>query len=240
MQREIIFECCCTGVGEVVEAMEGGASRIELCEELWIGGVTPSVELITEVLDVCRRKANASGQLQVFGAVPVNVLVRPRGGDFVYSEEEAEIMLAQIETCKRLGVNGVVIGALNENGDIDVPLMKRLIAAAAPLKVTFHRAFDECRNPGKALEDIIALGCRRLLSSGQAKSADEGRELLSKLVRKAGGRIIIMPGAGINPGNIARIAAETGASEYHGSAHGPDGKTDRATVSAIVNILNSN
>lgn len=223
-----------------MEAIEGGASRIELCEELGIGGVTPSMELIEAVLDVCNKKANASGLSKANGAVPVNVLVRPRGGDFVYSEEEAETMLAQIETCKRLGVNGVVIGALNEKGDIDMPLMKRLIAATAPLEVTFHRAFDECRDPEKALEDLIALGCKRLLSSGQAKSADDGRTLLAKLVRNDGGRIIIMPGAGINPGNIARIASATGATEYHGSAHGPGGTTDRETVAAIVNTLNIN
>ncbi|MBO4671754.1 MAG: copper homeostasis protein CutC [Bacteroidales bacterium] len=226
MTKGLLFECCCTSVQEVAEAIEGGAGRIELCEELGIGGVTPSEDLIREVQAVCTKMG-----------VPVNVLVRPRGGDFVYSEEEAETMLQQISLCKALEVNGVVIGALTPDGDVVMPLMKRLIAEAAPLEVTFHRAFDECRNPRKALEDIISLGCQRLLSSGQAKSAYEGRGLLAELVRQAAGRIIVMPGAGINPINIASIVEISGAVEFHGSAHGPVGKTDRETVSAIIQHL---
>ena len=225
MGRKLFFECCCTTVREVVEAICGGASRIELCEALEIGGVTPSESLIREALE-----ANPAGR-----QIPINVLVRPRGGNFVYSKDEADLMVDRIGLCKQFGVNGIVVGALDGQGNVDMPLMRRLMAKAAPLEVTFHRAFDECRAPEEALEDIIALGCRRLLSSGHEKSADEGRELLSKLVRQAGGRIIVMPGAGITPDNIARIVQSTQATEYHGSAHGPAGTTDRAVVSKIIN-----
>ena len=239
MTKGLLFECCCTTVGDVVEAVEGGAGRIELCEELGIGGVTPSEDLIEDVLAVCSRRRVPKDVLAVCAGrgVPVNVLVRPRGGDFVYDEAEAEEMIRQIRLCKALGVNGVVIGALTNEGDVDMPLMRRLIAEAGPLEVTFHRAFDECRDPAASLEDIISLGCSRLLTSGHEKSADEGRGLLAKLVHQAAGRIIVMPGAGINPGNIARIAETSRAVEFHGSAHGPAGSTDRETVSAIIQRL---
>ena len=162
------IECCCTSVGEVTEAVAGGASRIELCENLEVGGITPSSRLIRQVLDVC--------------PLPVNVLVRPRGGDFVFSEEEEEQMKQDIRNCKELGVNGVVIGALLGDGSIDTAMMRRLIQAARPLSVTFHRAFDCCKDPFRALEDVIALGCDRLLTSGLASSAYEGRELIARLV----------------------------------------------------------
>lgn len=217
----LFFECCCQSVEDAVEAQEGGASRIELCSRLEVGGVTPSEELIREVL------ANVS--------IPVNVLVRPREGDFVYDAEETAAILKSINLCKDLGVNGIVIGALSSEGDVDIPLMQRFMAATAPLEVTFHRAFDECLNPQKALDDIIGLGCKRLLTSGQKASAPEGAELIKELQNQAAGRIIIMPGAGIKPHNAAALAKLTQASEYHGSAHGFAGTTDREVVRAIVN-----
>ena len=213
------LECCCTSVAEVIEAYLGGAGRIELCFRLDVGGVTPSEALLKEVLAAT--------------PLPVNVLVRPREGDFCYSEAEAQQMLRSIEACKRLGASGIVIGALTPRGDVDIPLTKRLIAAARPLPVTFHRAFDECREPLEAFADVQALGCERLLSSGHEPSAYEGRFLLRKLVTLSKG-IIVMPGAGINPANIAALEAATGASEYHGSAHGESGHTERGTVAAIV------
>lgn len=218
----ITLECCCRTAEEAWEAMTGGAARVELCERLEVGGVTPSVETIKATLRKCD--------------LPVNVLVRPRAGDFVYSEEEIRLMEQQVQICKELGVNGVVIGALNSAGDIDVNTARRLIAAARPLQVTFHRAFDECREPLRALEDIIGLGCERLLTSGHAPSALEGIPLLKRLVGQAGERMIIMPGAGITPDNIGRLVALVGAKEYHGSAHGPSGSTDRNTVSSIVRV----
>ena len=218
-----LFESCCQSHEEALEALAGGAGRVELCAELGTGGVTPSESEIRQTLAQC--------------SLPVNVLVRPRGGTFVYSEDEARAMLRDIEMCKSLGVNGVVIGALSPRGQVDIPLMRRLTEAARPMKITFHRAFDECAEPFRALEDIIALGCDILLTSGQASSAYEGRKLIAELVQKAGDRIVIMPGAGINPRNISEIALATAASQFHGSAHGPDGATDRKVVEAIVRAL---
>ena len=196
-------EACCTGVEAVLAAERTGARRIELCERLELGGVTPSEALLREVLAVTH--------------LPVNVLVRPRGGDFVYDAAEAEQMLSSIRLCRGMGANGVVIGALTPSGGIDLPLMKRLVAAARPLSVTFHRAFDETADPFMALEEIIALGCDRLLTSGHAPDAFAGREMIGELVRRAAGRIVIMAGCGVRPGNIAQIARDSGAPEFHSS-----------------------
>ncbi|MBO7604772.1 MAG: copper homeostasis protein CutC [Bacteroidales bacterium] len=223
MQRGIIFECCCQSVRDAVEAQEGGARRIELCSRLEVGGVSPSERLIAEVLEAV--------------SIPVNVLVRPREGNFCYSPSEAEEILEHIAICKRLKVNGVVIGALTPDGQIDVPLVSRFIRAARPLEVTFHRAFDECAEPRTALEDIIALGCDTLLTSGHAPSALEGCALIASLVEQAAGRISIMPGAGINPSNIRQIVLTTGAGQYHGSARGSAGTTSRTVVGSIVNAF---
>ena len=200
-------EACCTSLEAVLAAERTGAQRIELCERLELGGVTPSEALLREVL--------------VATSLPVNVLVRPRGGDFVYDGVEEQTMLDSIALCRHLGVNGVVIGALTPSGRVDVPLMKRLIAAARPLSVTFHRAFDEAADPFAALEEVIALGCERLLTSGHAPDALAGRELIGELVRRAAGRIVIMAGCGVRPGNIAKIARDSLASEYHSSCISP-------------------
>ena len=206
-----------------MEARRAGAARVELCERLEVGGVTPGVVNIKETVEMC--------------GLPVNVLVRPREGDFVYDSEETQQMLETINKCKSLNVNGIVVGALTPDGDIDIPLMQRLMEAAAPLEVTFHRAFDESRNPQKSLEDIIGLGCKRLLTSGQKETAVSGRILIKELIDQADGRIVIMPGAGIMPINIYQLISATGANEYHGSAHGPSGKTDSSVVRRIVNAL---
>ena len=197
------LEACCTSLEAVRAAKAMGARRIELCEQLEIGGVTPSEALMREVLSSTR--------------LPVNVLVRPRGGDFVYTEAEIQAMLSSIHVCKRLGVNGVVIGALTPDGKVDLPLMRRLMAEAKGLSVTFHRAFDESVDPFAALEDIISLGCHRLLTSGHAPDAYAGREMLGRLVQAARGRIVILAGCGVRPGNIDAIADASGASEYHSS-----------------------
>ena len=223
MQRGIFFECCCQSVHDALEAQAGGAQRIELCSRLEVGGVSPSAQLISEVLGAV--------------SIPVNVLVRPREGNFCWTLGEAEEILETISICKGLKVNGVVIGALTPDGQIDMPLMSRFIAAARPLDVTFHRAFDECAEPFSALEDIISLGCNTLLTSGQAPSALEGSSLIASLVGQAAGRITVMPGAGINPSNIRQIVLATGAREYHGSARGPAGTTSRVVVSQIVNVF---
>ncbi len=214
------LECCCTSLDEVAEAVAGGASRIELCENLDVGGVTPSETLLESVMAHC--------------PLPVNVLVRPRGGDFVYTKEEEDSMLRDIEMCKRLNVNAVVIGALKADGDVDTEMVQRLIAAARPLRITFHRAFDCCRDPYTALNDIMALGCDRLLTSGHEESAYTGRSLIADLVSLSAGRLVIMPGGGVRPANIAEIEKDTNAPEYHGSAHGENGVTDRHVVSLMV------
>jgi copper homeostasis protein len=154
----------------------------------------------------------------VLTTTKLHVIIRPRGGDFLYSDLEREIMLEDVRMARRLGVDGVVFGALTADGDIDMDFMRRLMAESEGMSVTFHRAFDVCRNPFVALEQIIELGCDRILTSGQMPKAEDGVDLLKQLVEKAGDRIIIMPGCGVNAGNIAKIAQITGAKEFHFSA----------------------
>lgn len=199
-----ILEICAGSVESAIAARDGGAQRIELCAALEVGGVTPSAGLIAEA-----RKIDG---------LTLNVIIRPRGGDFLYNEYEAACMEQDIRTCKQLGVDGVVIGALTADGDIDTVLCKRLIAAAKSMSITFHRAFDMCRDPKKALEELIAMGCDRVLTSGQAATAEAGIPLLKELVQQAGRRIIIMPGCGVNSNNAAAILSATGATEIHASA----------------------
>ena len=197
-------ETCCPSAEAAGIAAKNGASRVELCESLEIGGVTPSQKMMEQVL-----KENPG--------LCVNVLVRPRGGDFIFSEDEIQTMLKDIRLCKSLGVNGVVIGALRPDGGVDMACMRRLIEEARPLSITFHRAFDECSDVRDCLEDVIALGCDRLLTSGHEKNALEGRFTIAELVKQAAGRIIIMAGCGVRPSNINIIAESTKAEEYHSS-----------------------
>lgn len=201
---EYFLESCCTDVEQIRRAQEAGARRIELCENLAVGGVTPSAELLKAAISVA--------------TVPVNVLVRPRGGDFVFSAAEADTMLRDIELCREAGAAAVVIGALDSRGDVDMPLMRRLCDAASGMSVTFHRAFDVCADPIAAFEDVLALGCDRLLTSGHESDAFKGRFFIAELVERAAGRIIVMPGCGVRRSNIARIAADTGAVEFHASS----------------------
>ena len=168
--------------------------------------------------------------------IPVQVLVRPREGDFVYNKDEVEGMSRDTRLAKRLGANGVVIGALKPDGSIDEDIIRRLVGEAEGMSITFHRAFDVCTHPEEALEQIISLGCHRLLTSGQAPTAEQGIPLLKRLVRQSSGRIIIMPGAGVNVDNARRILSETGASEIHGSLR-KGGHTDPEQVRAIVSAL---
>ena len=190
-------------------AVSGGVDRIELCRDIAVGGLTPEERTVRAVVAL---------------GVPVNVLVRPRAGDFVYSDGEAMEMLESVSLCRRLGVNGIVVGALTPAGDVDMERMRRFVAAARGngaerrLSVTFHRAFDECRKPFEAFEDVIALGCDRLLTSGTKPTAYEGRELIAELVRRSAGRIVVMPGGGVTAGNLQRVHSEILASEYHGTA----------------------
>lgn len=215
------LECCCTSLEEALEAQRGGASRIELCERLDVGGVTPRRELVEQVVAAC--------------TIPVNILVRSRGGDFHFSESEIDEMISSILDYKNMGINAVVIGALDGQGNVDKDAMKRMIGAARPLPVTFHRAFDVCADPLKAFDEIIELGCERLLTSGHEPDALTGSPLIAKLVEHAKDRITVMAGCGVRPSNIAQIEAITSAPEYHSSSHGPAGTTAAATVSELVN-----
>lgn len=199
-----ILEVCAGDIDSVIAAAAGGASRVELCSALGEGGVTPSIGFIRSALKV--------------PGIKVHVLIRPRGGDFLYTPEEVDCMVDDIVAAREAGVQGVVIGALTPEGDIDVDACRKMVAAAAGISVTFHRAFDLCRDPRKALEDIIALGCDRILTSGQAQTALEGKQNLAELVRQANGRIIILAGAGVSQHNAAEILSASGTNEIHASA----------------------
>lgn len=200
-----IIEICANSAQSCVEAEAGGATRVELCAAIPEGGTTPSYGEI--------RTAQA-----LTNKIDINVIIRPRGGDFLYTEAEVTSMLHDIELFKQLQVHGVVVGCLTPEGDIDVALLQRLVEAAKPLSVTFHRAFDVCRDPFTALEQLIEAGCDRILTSGQQPDAVKGIPLIAELVKRAAGRIIIMPGCGVRENNIAQIEAETGAREFHTSA----------------------
>lgn len=208
-----ILEICCGEIAAVEAAMEGGARRIELCSGLEEGGMTPSCALI--------RAAAATGMPEV------NVLIRPRPGDFLYSECEVRIMEDDIRLALESGATGVAIGALTPDCDIDIPVCRRLVRAAIETagrlrrpkpNITFHRAFDVCRDPCAALEDVIALGCDCLLTSGMEATAEKGIGMLRRLMEQAAGRIKIIAGAGVNPGNAAAILEQTGADGLHSTA----------------------
>jgi copper homeostasis protein len=184
-------------------ASQSGAQRVELCSSFVEGGITPSYGLIA---------------LAVQQNIAVNVLVRPRAGDSVYSSFEVEVMLEDIFAAKRAGANGVVIGALTNNFELNLDVMKSLIAAASPLEITFHRAFDVVADPFSTLEELVNLGVNRILTSGQQLTAEMGIPLLKKLVNLARDRLIILPAAGINASNAKKIWQQTGVTELHFSA----------------------
>lgn len=205
--RSVQVEVCVDSVEGALAAQQGGAVRVELCDNLFEGGTTPSAGTIA----LTRRHIG----------IGLHVIVRPRGGDFYYSELEYEVMCHDIETAKALGADGVVIGLLTAEGDVDTERTRRLIELARPLSVTFHRAFDVCRHPLAALETLIGLGVDRLLTSGQERTALEGLDLIVELVKRSGDQIIIMPGGGINERNVGRILAASNATEIHVSARSP-------------------
>ena len=198
------FEICANSVASCIAAQEGGADRVELCAGIPEGGTTPSFGMIRNA------RENIS--------IALNVIIRPRGGDFLYSESELREMVYDIQAAKELGADGLVFGCLRPDGSVDMEAMSVLMEAAGDTPVTFHRAFDHTNDPFKALEDIISLGSTRILTSGCRPTALEGAELLAQLVEKAAGRIIIMPGCGVREGNIAEIARLSGAREFHFSA----------------------
>ena len=211
----LISEICIDSVDGAVAAEQAGANRVELCANLLEGGTTPSLGLMETT--IARTK------------LPVQVMIRPRGGDFLYSEIEAEMMLRDIAAAKSARAGGVVFGCLTADGKIDAKLTEKLIAAARPLSVTFHRAFDVSRDPMDSLQTLIGLGVDRLLTSGQEPSVLEGAPLIKRLIELAAGRLIVMPGGGITARNVARIIRETGANEIHFAAlsETPSGMTHR-------------
>lgn len=230
-----LLEICAGSIQSALAAQAGGAHRIELCQNLEQGGITPSYGLIKQVLSRL--------------ASPVFVLIRPRPGNFHYDADELAIMAADVAQCRALGCAGVVLGALDAAGHVARASCRTLVEAAGPLQITFHRAFDVCQNQAQALEEIIALGCHRVLTSGGQASAPAGRAQLAALVRQAAGRIRIMPGAGITPATLPALVQATGAPEFHASAKqllapplaapatefdAPRWETDAATVAKMV------
>ena len=185
-------------------AEQAGADHIELCENPLEGGTTPSYGYLKKVIE------NIS--------IPVFPIIRPRGGDFLYSKDEWEIVLQDIQICKELGFPGIVTGSLTSDGSIHEDQLKRTIEVAGSMQVTFHRAFDRVANPLQAVEQIIACGCSRILTSGGKPTAPEGIEMIRQLVTQAAERIIIMPGSGVRSNNLAELMRITGAKEYHSSA----------------------
>ena len=197
-------EICVDSATGAFAAERGGADRVELCDNLLEGGTTPSAGCIA----ITRRRLK----------IRLQVIIRPRGGDFLYTPDEIEVVREDIRIAKDLGADGIVIGCLTAEGEIDRVRTAELIQLARPLNVTFHRAFDMCRDPQKALEELIALGVDQVLTSGQEACCLEGMELIAALHKQAAGRIIVMPGGGITPRNIQRIIDGTGVSEIHLSA----------------------
>jgi copper homeostasis protein len=203
MSKPYRLEICVESVERAQAAERGGADRIELCSDLRSGGITPSAGFMQTV----RRHVS----------LPIHALIRPRAGDFCYSTQEFEIMRDDIDAARRLGVDGIVLGILREDNRVDVERTRELVQMARPLPVTFHRAFDDCESPEKALEDVIQTGAARILTSGGKSSATDGLSTLAQMVQKAGARIGIMACGRINYENLAHIVQVTLASEVHTS-----------------------
>lgn len=201
--REIVFELCAESIDACLAARDGGADRIELCSALSEGGLTPSHGLIREAV-------NHSG-------LPVHVLLRPRGGDFVYSNAELDVMREDLRHLRLLGASGVVLGVLHEDGSVDVERTRELVEMAGPLEVTFNRAFDHAASLDNALEDVIKTGCQRVLTSGGERDVVSGGKALARLIEQAAGRIEIAAGGGLRLKNAAAVARMTGARHFHGS-----------------------
>ena len=204
MNDACLLEVAANSVASALAAQAGGAGRVELCSALELGGLTPSSAQIVLARERLR--------------IPLYVLIRPRAGDFLYSDLECEVMLRDIEFCAASGCDGVVLGVLDADGGVGMARCRALITAAGRMGVTFHRAFDLSGDSEQALLDVVALGCERILTSGAQASASAGVPLIRTLMQQAAGRLIVMPGAGINAQNIAALVMATGAREVHASA----------------------
>lgn len=210
-----LIEIATTDFNTTKSAVEGGADRIELCAALSEGGITASFGTI--------KKCRETFAVQLFP------IIRPRSGDFLFTEEEFEMMMMDVRLCKELGCDGVVIGLLARDGVVDIRRTCKLIEMAYPMEVTFHRAFDRCKDPFEAMEQLIQAGCQRILTAGQRPFAIDGIDLIGQLVKAADEKIIIMPGSGVRKENIKELAERTGATEFHSSLRGKT-KTDMAFI----------
>ena len=204
--ERLLLEVAANSLASAVAAELGGADRVELCENLGEGGTTPSHGTLVLAREQLR--------------IPLYALIRPRPGDFHYDAQEVAIMLRDIAHCRELGCDGVVLGALDVQGRVDVVVCRELVSAAAGMGVTFHRAIDASRDAAEALETIIELGCERVLTSGAHASAEAGSDVIAGLVQQAAGRIRILAGAGVDPTNVAALVRRTGVREVHASAKG--------------------
>lgn len=222
-------EICANSLASARNALQGGATRIELCRRLEVGGLTPSYSDILSCADL--------------SGLRIHVLVRPRAGDFCYSDEEYNTICREVEMCRGVnGVRAVVVGFLTPDGCIDEERTRHIVEIAAPMQVTFHRAFDEIhQDPLEALAAVIRCGCHRILTSGCCPSAEQGIPTLRALQAAAAGRITILAGAGVTPANAARIVQETGVTEIHGSCKHtlPDGtvETDPQIVEQLIKSI---
>lgn len=214
----MLLEIAVFNISSALIAARNSADRIELCENPSDGGTTPSYGN----LKIIREKIS----------IPVFPIIRPRGGDFLYNEEEFEVMQKDILFCKSLGFDGIVIGLLNADASVDIKRTEQLVELVYPLEVTFHRAFDRSKNPFEAMEDIIQCGCQRILTSGQVPNAFDGKELIKQLIEASGERIIMMPGSSVRSNNIMELANYTGATELHSSA--------RRMIPSLMNYENKN
>lgn len=199
--RPVLLESCVHSVASTIASAAGGAGRVELCDNLVEGGTTPSAGTIARCVER--------------SPIPVFVIVRPRGGDFLYDDDEVAVMERDVVNASSLGAAGVVAGALRAEGTVDREVMRRLVDAARPLSVTFHRAFDMSRNLSEALDDLLALGVDRVLTSGGAARALDGVDTIAALVRHAAGQLIVMAGGGVRSDHVAQLVARTGVSEVH-------------------------
>ena len=218
-----LLEVCTGNLASVIAAVKGGAERIELCSALSLDGLTPSIGLLKYVR-------------QTYPQLKIHVLIRSCEGGFVYSKDDLETMLLDIHEASAYA-DGIVCGALTPEGDIDTEALRLMVEASEGKPFTFHRAFDKCRNPQEALEQIIDAGCKRILTSGQQPSAEQGIPLLHELNKQANGRIIIMPGGGVNEKNARLILDQTGCMEIHGSCSSGSGVTSAERVSQVKAII---
>ncbi|MBR6842911.1 MAG: copper homeostasis protein CutC [Prevotella sp.] len=218
-----LLEVCTGNLASVIAAVKGGAERIELCSALSLDGLTPSIGQLKYVR-------------QTFPELKIHVLIRSCEGGFVYSKDDLETMLLDIHEASAYA-DGIVCGALTPEGDIDTEALRLMVEASEGKPFTFHRAFDKCRNPQEALEQIIDAGCKRILTSGQQPSAEQGISLLHELNKQANGRIIIMPGGGVNEKNARLILDQTGCIEIHGSCSSGSGVTSAERVSQVKAII---